>query len=155
MKYSGFLSRPGLMLLMLCFAMASVHAETIYKWTDAQGTVHFGERPPEGVQAELVSITTRSDPSTNDPYAAARKNLQTPAEARAQQAEQAKQWELERQEAERMAAACAAQRARLQELIPRSRVLLQNPDGTSRMLTDGERQDMIDESQNFVDENCN
>ncbi len=158
MKRTGTLPVMGLMLLLSGFALTSVQAETIYKWTDAQGTVHFGERPPEGVKAEIVSVTTGSSTSADsqdDPYAAARAKLQTPAEAKQQRAELAQQRELEQQQEARMAAACEAQRARLQELIPRSKVLLQNPDGTSRMLSDDERLSMIDESQKFVDENCN
>lgn len=158
MKRTGIAPAIGLLLLVSCFALTPVQAETIYKWTDAQGTVHFGERPPEGVDAELVSVitgsNTNSDESIDDPYAAARENLRTPAEAKEDNANAAKQRELEKQQEARMAAACEAQKARLEELIPRSKVILQNSDGTSRMLSDDERLNMIDESQKFVDENC-
>lgn len=157
MNRKGIISGAVLLLVMSFFSMTPALAETIYKWTDDKGTVHFGERPPEGVDAELVSVTTASAASSNaaaDPYAAARENLRSPAEAREANAETAKQRELQKQEDARIAAACEAQKSRLQELIPRSKVLLQNPDGTSRMLSDDERQSMIDESQKFVDENC-
>lgn len=155
MKRSGIMPAIGFLLLVSCFALTSALADTIYKWTDSQGTVHFGERPPEGVDAELVSINTRSEASATDPYAASRENLRTPAEAKEQRLEAAQQRELEEQDAARMAAACDAQKSRLEELIPHSRVLLQNPDGTTKMMTNEERQNMIDESQAFIDENCN
>jgi len=154
MKRSGITPAIGLLLLVSWFALTPAMADTIYKWTDAQGTVHFGERPPQGVQAEQVSVNTRSAPSTDDPYAASRAKLPTPAEAEKQRLDAAAQREFEQQEEARMAAACDAQKARLEELIPHSRVLLQNPDGTTRMMTNDERQNMIDESQAFVDENC-
>lgn len=155
MKRTRTLPITGLLLLLCCFFLAPAQAETVYKWTDAQGTVHFGERPPEGVDAELVTVAGANESSAVDPYAEAREKLTTPAEARQKQEEEAKQREQQQQEAARMAAACEAHKARLEELIPRSRVLQQNPDGTTRMLTNDERQNMIDESQDFVNKNCN
>ncbi len=154
MKRSGITPILALLLLVSCFALTPALAETIYKWTDAQGTVHFGERPPEGVEAELVSVNTKSEPGVDDPYAASRAKLRTPAEAKEQRVDAAAQRELEEQEKARMAAACDAQKARLEQLIPHSRVLLQNPDGTSEMMTNEQRQEMIDKSQAFVDEHC-
>lgn len=156
MNRSGTKSGIALLLLLSCFALTPAQAETIYKWTDDSGTVHFGELPPEGVNAEVVSVTTASTRtvSEEDPYAAARANLRSPAQAREDNAQAAQQREAQKQEEARIAAACNAQKSRLEELIPRSKVLLQSADGTSRMLSDDERQSMIDESQKFVDENC-
>jgi biopolymer transport protein ExbB/TolQ len=50
-------------LLALCgFLSFSVHAE-IYRWTDAQGRVHFGERPRQGSERVEVNpqIIERDD----------------------------------------------------------------------------------------------
>jgi hypothetical protein len=50
-------------LLVLCgFLSVSAHAE-IYRWTDAQGRVHFGERPRQGAERVEVSpqIVERDD----------------------------------------------------------------------------------------------
>lgn len=147
----GTLAALALALVLPAFA-----AQTIYKWVDEDGTVHYGERPPEGVAAEPVNVrsprvgTSEPNATFSDPQALAdakqeqQEQLQQLAEQRAQQEEEAK----------RLAAACDAQRARLAEMIPRAKILLQNPDGTTRMLGDEERQQMIDESQKFVDENC-
>ncbi|MEE4173223.1 MAG: DUF4124 domain-containing protein [Xanthomonadales bacterium] len=130
-------------------------AETIYKWVDESGTVHYGERPPEGVDAELVTVTTAKPRSGDDPYAATRTQQTEKKEAEAERmVEQTAAIEQRQQEQARLEAACAAQKSRLEQLIPRSKVLLQNPDGTSRMLGDDERLAMIEESQKFVDENC-
>ena len=130
-------------------------AETIYKWVDESGTVHYGERPPEGVDAELVTVTTAKSRDGDDPYAETRAQQAEQKEAEAERmVEASAALEQQQQEQARLEAACAAQKSRLEQLIPRSKILLQNPDGTSRMLGDDERLAMIEESQTFVDENC-
>src|SRR5271163_4393149 len=39
--------------LLLWSAMASA---VVYKWVDAQGKVQYGDRPPDGVHAEVVEL---------------------------------------------------------------------------------------------------
>jgi hypothetical protein len=130
-------------------------ADTIYKWVDESGTVHYGERPPQGVDAELVTVASARKERGEDPYAETRAAQAEQKEADAERmVEASAAYEQQQQDEARLQAACAAQKARLEQLIPRSKVLLQNPDGTSRMLGDDERLAMIDESQKFVDENC-
>jgi hypothetical protein len=130
-------------------------ADTIYKWVDETGTVHYGERPPEGVDAELVTVSSVRSEAPADPYAETREAQAAQKEANAERmVEASAAYEQQQQEQARIEAACAAQKSRLEQLIPRSKILLQNPDGTSRMLGDDERLAMIDESQKFVDENC-
>ncbi|MEM1411132.1 MAG: DUF4124 domain-containing protein [Pseudomonadota bacterium] len=141
---------------LLCVSATTAVADTIYKWVDERGTVHYGERPPEGVQAELVTVKAMPPQSADDPYAGARRsaNADEPSAAEQNREERAERIEAERQEAERLTAACAAQRSRLEQLVPRTNILVQNPDGTSYRLDDNERLSMIEESQTFVDDNC-
>jgi hypothetical protein len=40
-------------VLMACSGMASA---VVYKWVDAQGKVQYGDRPPDGVHAEVVEL---------------------------------------------------------------------------------------------------
>ena len=51
------------LILALCigsiFLMAGASAQqTVYKWVDDDGVVHFGESPPEGVEAERITTDT-------------------------------------------------------------------------------------------------
>ena len=139
----------------LALATASVHAETFYKWVDENGTVHYGERPPEGVEAERVSVVGGPDVAPgDDPYARPPAAETGPSVAEQRREERAQAREEREQNQERVAAACEAQKARLEQLLPRPKVIMQNPDGTTRMLDDQERLDMIDESQKFVDQYC-
>ena len=57
-------------LLTLVFPTSHVVAQqTVYKWTDEDGVVHFGESPPPGVAAE--KITMQAAPSVPPPQPAA------------------------------------------------------------------------------------
>jgi hypothetical protein len=40
--------------LLFCSGLCS--AANVYKWVDAQGKVQYGDRPPDGVNAELVPM---------------------------------------------------------------------------------------------------
>ena len=44
------------LLAALATTPETMAQETIYKWTDAEGTVHYTARPPEGVEYEVVDV---------------------------------------------------------------------------------------------------
>lgn len=43
-------------ILALMLVFSAVASAEIYKWTDENGQVHFGDRPTESVKAETVEI---------------------------------------------------------------------------------------------------
>jgi hypothetical protein len=45
---------PRWLLLCLCLGAAPAAADEIYRWTDANGNVHFGNRKPAGQHAETT-----------------------------------------------------------------------------------------------------
>lgn len=66
--------------LLLCAALlvwSGMASAIVYKWTDAQGKTQYGDRPPDGVHAEIVDmpgshaarsvLTTRPSPSAKSP----------------------------------------------------------------------------------------
>jgi len=45
--------------LLLCAALiawSGMASAVVYKWVDAQGKVQYGDRPPDGVRAEVVEM---------------------------------------------------------------------------------------------------
>ncbi len=43
--------------VLVCAALivwSAVASAVVYKWTDAQGNVHYGDQPPDGVPAQIV-----------------------------------------------------------------------------------------------------
>src|ERR1700727_1452468 len=75
--------------LLLCAALiawSGLASAVVYKWVDADGKVHYGDRPPDGVHAQVVEMlgthethTAAAPPSANATAAAAAK----PADAQA------------------------------------------------------------------------
>lgn len=59
-------------LACLCCLVADVHAAGIYKWTDAQGRVHYGDKPTGDAAVETVPVK----PGVNDSAQQAAERLQ-------------------------------------------------------------------------------
>jgi hypothetical protein len=53
--------RTWLFMLLVCASGPSAAAE-VYKWTDAEGRVHFGDRPPRS-GADAVPLSRKTQPS--------------------------------------------------------------------------------------------
>ena len=51
-----------IMCAVLCTFATAVFAD-VYKWTDAQGRVHFGDKPPAGA-SETITMPSRETPAT-------------------------------------------------------------------------------------------
>ena len=48
-----------LVLFLLVFSYTQVHAETLFRWKDKEGKVHYGDRPAEGaIDAEAKKFGT-------------------------------------------------------------------------------------------------
>jgi hypothetical protein len=68
-----------LLLFAALLAWSGMAGAVVYKWVDAQGKVQYGDRPPDGVHAEVVELlgthvartvstgTTNSSPSPRTP----------------------------------------------------------------------------------------
>lgn len=60
--------------LLLCAALlawSSLASAVVYKWVDAQGKLQYGDRPPDGVHAEVVELLGTHAPRTASAPAAA------------------------------------------------------------------------------------
>jgi hypothetical protein len=54
-------------------AWSTLASAVVYKWVDAQGKIQYGDRPPDGVHAEVVEGLGRdSRPATTSPPPAAK-----------------------------------------------------------------------------------
>ena len=53
-------------------AWSTLASAVVYKWVDAQGKIQYGDRPPDGVHAEVVEGLGRdSHPAASSPASAA------------------------------------------------------------------------------------
>jgi hypothetical protein len=64
-----------LLLFAALIAWSGMASAVVYKWVDAQGKLQYGDRPPDGVHAEVVELLvahasgTRAAASTQAPVA--------------------------------------------------------------------------------------
>jgi biopolymer transport protein ExbB/TolQ len=103
-----------LVLISLCIPLSATAG--VYKWVDANGQTHFGDRPP--AQAESSEVAVKAAPASTD--ASARERHQKMAEFLEQQQEerearQAANAKAE-EKAEKQAELCRKLRARLKFL---------------------------------------
>ena len=54
----------GLLLCGLALALSGVQAGELYKWTDAQGKVHFSDKPPKPSVATAKTVEVKVQPVT-------------------------------------------------------------------------------------------
>lgn len=64
------------LLFTALIVWSAVASAIVYKWVDADGKVHYGDRPPDGVHAEVVELI-----GTHVPRAAAPAASQAPRPA--------------------------------------------------------------------------
>jgi hypothetical protein len=56
--------------VLLCAALiawSGMASAVVYKWVDAQGKVQYGDRPPDGVHAEVVELLGNHVPRSTAP----------------------------------------------------------------------------------------
>lgn len=134
----------------LSWAHAPSFAAEVYKWTDADGEVHFGDHPPS---AGAEQITVRSGGGTADPgrQERTRRLLEEFETERAEQAEQ--DAALARTEAQRDAA-CADARNRHFEYQNSGYLYEWTADGEKRVLSDAEHRRARADARAAVDKWC-
>ena len=140
-------------LLLAVIAAGTAAAGEIYKWTDEEGNVHFGDRP-DGEEPEKVAIQSRP---TNP--ARVQANVQTRADAAAKAAEAAATpqgptaEELQAQ-AEARAEKCDTYRARLQKFVTSRRLYREDENGERVYLDEEETQAARERVENQVQDFC-
>ena len=137
-----------------------VMAAEIYKYTDENGNVHYGDRPSGNRAEETVSVASqRTDNAAvqaafNERYAP----KPEPQNQAADSGEAEKEEKLSR--AERRAAAaeraqkCESYRARMETVITSRRLYREDENGERVYLEDNERQEARDKIQALIEEYC-
>lgn len=142
----------------LC-ALPAMAAE-IYKYTDENGNVHYGDRPSGKAQEETVYVASQR---TNNAavQAAYTERYAAKPETRNQASEPAEEQEPEKlSRAERRAAAaeraqkCESYRARMETVITSRRLYREDENGERVYLEESERQEARDKIQELIEEYC-
>lgn len=150
-------------ILVLATAAASLVAGSalaseIYRYTDADGNVHYGDRPSGSKSEQRVAVaSTRptasqapsSSPEPQSPAAA------EPAEAGDDESAAAKKTRSEKiAEKKKREERCANFRAKLETMVTSRRLYREGDDGERQYLSDTEIDAARAKAQSLVEENC-
>lgn len=147
------IARVTLLAVLLTGLGIQARATGVYKWTDADGHIHYGDRPAPGVNSTSLSIkhAPRPDPGQQERARKRDKLLRIMDEERGQKkALQAKQ---EKQRAQQQAA-CEKARKRLYDYQHASYLYTQDKDGKHVILQDTAYQKALDEATAAVTKYC-
>lgn len=149
-------TRIVFVLLLGWAALAS--ASGVYKWVDEQGRVHYGEKPPERVQAQEMQLKTApmDDTSVADDDTA--RGDQTQRLLRAYDEERAlkkEQQQKSREEQAKRERNCALARDRLRRYEAAGSLYNLDKDGSRRTLSDAERAASERRAREDVERWCN
>lgn len=140
--------------LILVMAGTAI-AGDIYKWTDEEGNVHFGDKPV-GEQPERLAIQSNpTDPARIQAMAQARRDAAAKAaeEAAAAESEGPSEEELQAAANER-AQKCTTYRAQLQKYVTSRRLYREDESGERVYLDEGEMQAAREKVESRVEEFC-
>ena len=140
---------------LLCLSTLSF-AGKIYKWTDSEGNIHYGERPPGG-QSQQIKVP-KGPSSTPAPAAkssstqeATKKLLDAFEKEHKDKAEASAKAEAEKERREKN---CASAKRRIAGLKMGGRQYEVTEKGERNYLNEADIQQRLDEAQKFADKWC-
>ena len=135
-------------LCALLMAWSTLASAVVYKWVDAQGKTQYGDRPPDGVHAEVVEGLGRdSRPATSPPPAAKASS----APVATTDVKKAVQNDVSAAREKQ----CTDAQERYKKLIEGRRLYKTGPDGQRQYLTSDEIDKERLEAKTEVDTICN
>ena len=137
-------------------AGAAAGAEGIYKWTDDDGNVHYGDRPSGAPTEERMQLSyNRTDNSAvSRRVESLREAGAARDEARSERAAAEAAEAEERAAAEEQAARCEQMRAQLKTMLEARRVYREGDDGEREYLDDQQRAEARTKAEQQISENC-
>jgi Domain of unknown function (DUF4124) len=127
--------------VLLCAALlawSAMASAVVYKWVDAQGAIHYGDTPPDGVKAEVVRLLGTREENGGAPAQPARGptaasfSAQALADYKSQQEQQAVNQDV----AAARKKQCADAKAKYQQLIDGRHMYTVGANGERNYLTD-------------------
>ena len=140
--------------LMPCMAMAA----EIYRWTDEAGNTHYSGNPPQGVDAQLMNVQTRSSKPASGGDSQAQNESGTGDDDReSDERDEGNEDGNNQRDSEAVAEArrenCEAAREALKMLDENARVQVEE-DGERRYLSPEEKEAERERYEEIRDENC-
>ena len=145
------LMRGGAIALLL-FAAATASAESVYKWVDSQGRLHFGGTPPPGAKVQRLNTPPTADPAPGEGAARTwQEQLELSGQRKRLALEQEQKTRQDRQEYQQR---CLEARQALDTLNRERPIYRLNSQGEREYLEDSQRQAARDAANQRVATYC-
>ncbi|MBL1271782.1 MAG: DUF4124 domain-containing protein [Oceanospirillales bacterium] len=147
------MNRKTLMLtLLIAVAPGMTMSASVYKWTDANGITHFGDRQPVGANSETVNVrsgTSSGAASRTTPQ----KRLGELQEQQQKEADRKKATAVEAARRKQRAANCESARSNLKVIDSNARIRIEE-NGEMRYLAPEEIAEQREKLEEIAAENC-
>lgn len=142
-----------MLLALIALALPSLaSAESVYRWKDENGVVHFGDREPMGQSSERVSVKT-GRPSGDAERASPQEQVEALEENEADRQRREKETAVEEARRKQREARCQTAEANLQAINSNARIRV-TEDGEQRYLSPEEIAEKKRQFEDIVAESC-
>ncbi len=138
--------------LALILAPAMAGAAQVYKWTDGDGVIHFGDRQPTGTKAEQISVRSGTPQLIRQPATAQEQLDELDKRQQAEAARAAAETETVARQAQRDAN-CQAAKQNLGIISKNGRIRM-TVNGEQRFLTPEEIAQQKSRLEEIVEQSC-
>jgi len=108
--------------LLMAVAPGAAMSASVYKWTDENGVIHFGDQQPNGKQAEIVSVRAGTAKPTDSSRQSPQERLNSLEEQQAEKQEQEKAAQASEAQRKQRAKNCEAAKKNLDIIRNKSRI---------------------------------
>ncbi len=140
--------------VFMLMAAEAIAQDTIYRWVDDKGVVHFGDRPVNRTNVEEIDLHPNNPTVSDVERDAIYPSRSEPSFAQQQREERANNRAVAQEKAKVLAADCRQRRALLAKLEPTSRILIRDENGEVHRMDDNKRLAAIADAKAYIAENC-
>jgi hypothetical protein len=143
-----------LLLFAALIAWSGMAGAVVYRWVDAQGKILYGDRPPDGVHAEVVELLgthVARTTSTKDSPQSSRTGTKNDAQQDDASTKKAVDSDVQQVKEQQ----CAAAQEQYKKLIEGRRIYKTGADGERQYLTSEEIDTQRADAKREIDATCN
>lgn len=146
------IQRLILLVLIALTVPALASADSVYRWTDENGVVHFGDREPTGRSSERVSVKT-GQPSGGSERQSAQEQVEALEKNQAERERRENETAVAEARRKQREARCQTAQTNLEAINSNARIRVTDNDG-QRYLSPEEIAEKKQQFEQIVDESC-
>lgn len=158
-KQTGVKKLMKLIMLSGAFLFSTSAFTAIYKWTDEQGNVHYGQQRPAGATSEKINVQQHAPENTSTYNRPGSQKDAKNADKAGNEAGPADDQEAEkkpetRAEKKKRLVACEQARKSLKTMIETGRIRAQDKEGNTTYLSQKQKEERMKQARQMLSEHC-